>query len=287
MPQIRANAFHVLYALILLTLAAPLYAGVVYEIEVKDHSQHPPKTDSIEMAAEGRHLKMGLTGSRGGQDGEMIFRGDRREVVVINERDQVYHVVDRQLIEHFQAQGGAAAMDDQLAMARKELKKRLGNLTPEQRRALEGALGQPQGGAEHLFGRDLPESELRKTGERASRHGYPCVRYDIVRGGEKVRELWITDWSQVEAGGEVRPVFREMASFFAEMMDAGLKNRDGEVGFFEFMAEIDGFPIESRGFEDGSLTDEWLLRSSRRQQLDPDAFEPPSGYKRQEMFGGR
>lgn len=296
-PLIRASHLHALRApaflvpatlvLTTLVLTTPLFAGVVYEIELKDHAQSPPKTESIEMAAEGRHLKMGIAGGGGGQDGEMIFRGDRREVVVINDRDQAYHVVDRELIQSFQNQGGGAAMDDQLATARKELEKRLGKMTPEQRRALEGALGQPRGGAANIFGQDRPESELRKTGERATKNGYPCVRYDILRGGEKVRELWITDWNQVEGGGDVRSVFRDMASFFAEMMDAGFKDRDGDVGFFEHMDEIDGFPVVSRGFEDDALTDEWMLRSSRRQQLDPDAFEPPSGYKRQEMFGGR
>ena len=32
---------------------------------------------------------------------------------------------------------------------------------------------------------------------------------------------------------------------------------------------------------------ETVLRSARRQNIDPNAFDPPSGYKRQEMFGGR
>ena len=43
-----------------LLLVSPIYGGVVYEIEVKDHEQSPPKSESIEAAVEGRHLKMGI-----------------------------------------------------------------------------------------------------------------------------------------------------------------------------------------------------------------------------------
>ena len=49
-----------------------------------------------------------------------------------------------------------------------------------------------------------------------------------------------------------------------------------------------GFPVVTRELgDDDSLEGESILRSARRQTLDPDAFEPPSGYKRREMFGGR
>ena len=54
---------------------------------------------------------------------------------------------------------------------------------------------------------------------------------------------------------------------------------------YQHMAEIDGFPVVTREFgDDGSLEDESTLRSSQRRTLDPDAFEPPAGYKRRSMF---
>ena len=56
---------------------------------------------------------------------------------------------------------------------------------------------------------------------------------------------------------------------------------------FVHMKEMGGFPVVTRDFtDDGSLESESSLHSARRQTLDPDAFEPPSGYKRQEMFKG-
>ena len=48
-------------------ILSPLFAGVVYEIEVTDHEQSPPKSESIQAAVEGRHLKMGIASKGKGQ----------------------------------------------------------------------------------------------------------------------------------------------------------------------------------------------------------------------------
>jgi hypothetical protein len=45
-----------------------------------------------------------------------------------------------------------------------------------------------------------------------------------------------------------------------------------------------GFPVVTNSFgEDGGPDDESWLKRTRRQRIDPDAFEPPSGYKRMSM----
>ncbi len=51
------------------------------------------------------------------------------------------------------------------------------------------------------------------------------------------------------------------------------------------MKELGGFPVVTREFDDydGSLEGETALRSARRQTLDPDAFEPPKGYRLRSM----
>ena len=47
-------------------IAGPAAAGVVYEIEVTDHQQSPPQSESIQVAVEGANLKIGIAsgGSR-------------------------------------------------------------------------------------------------------------------------------------------------------------------------------------------------------------------------------
>ena len=271
-------------ALLLALLASPLYAGVVYEIEVKDHEQSPPKTESIQAAVEGRHLKMGIASRGKGAQGEMIFRGDRREVVVIDHESRSYHQIDAAAVEQL-----AGQVSGQLSEAERMMQEALKNV-PEDKRAM----------VEQMMKQKLPQaapppsqrakSELKKTSERGEKSGYPCVKYEVFRGDKKIRELWVTDWSNVEGGSDVVEAFEDMADFFGELMDAmpAFGGQGGPAGdpAFEHMKELGGFPVVTREFDDydGSLEGETFLRSARRQTLDPDAFEPPSGYKRQEMF---
>ncbi len=259
-------------------IASSATAGVVYEIEVKDHEQSPPKTESIEAAVEGRNLKMGIASGKTGGEGEMIYRGEKREMVVVDHERESYMVMDEGSIKQVagQVSGAMAQMqealknvpEDKRAMVEQMMKQRMPTEAPKR-----------------------PAAELRKTGERGEKSGYPCVKYEVHRGGTKVRELWVTDWDNIEGGKDVVGAFEDMADFFREMLDAlpdmGQGSGMGDNAF-EHMKEIGGFPVVTREFDDdGSLEGESTLRSARRQTIDPDAFEPPAGYKRQEMFGGR
>ena len=259
-------------------LATPLLAGVVYEIEVKDHEQSPPKSESIQAAVEGRHLKMGIASGGEGAQGDMIFRGDRREMVYVDHEHKTYTVIDETAI------GQVAG---HLSQAERMMQEALKNVPADKRAMVEQMMKQklPQAQAAP----ERPKSELKKTSERADKNGYPCVKYEVLRDGRKIRELWVTDWSNVEGGSEVVGAFEDMADFFSDLMDSmpnfGDKGPGGDPAF-EHMREIGGFPVVTREFDDydGSLEGESTLRSARRQTLDPDAFEPPAGYKRQEMF---
>lgn len=260
-------------------LSGLLGAGVVYEIEVTDHEPSPPKTSETEVAAEGRNLKMGIAAGEGRGGGDMIFRGDRREMVVVDHDDKSYMVIDEEAIE--QIAGQVSQVADQVAEALK-------NVPEEQRAMVEKMMKQrmPQQAPK------LPQTEVRRTGERADKRGYPCVKYEVLVDGRRIRELWVTDWGNVEGGDEAEEAFGEMAKFFADMLDAfssaaggfgGFGPQDG--GIFADMKEIDGFPVVTSGFgEDGSLEDESGLRSAKRRTLDPAEFEPPSGYKRRSML---
>lgn len=254
-------------------------AGVVYEIEVTDHEQSPPKTESIEAAVEGRNLKMGIASGGRGKQGEMIFRGDRREMVVVDHDDKSYHVMDEATMQRIAGQvSGAMA----------QMQEALKNVPADQRAMVEQMMKQnmPDQAAKPV----RAKSEIRKTGERGTKNGYPCVKYEVFRKGQKIREMWVTDWDNVEGGSDVVDVWEDMSEFFNELMDSIPDFGQGKGGgdpVFEHMKELGGFPVITQEFdESGAKIDESGLRSSRRRTLDPDAFEPPSGYKRRSMFPG-
>ena len=177
----------------------------------------------------------------------------------------------------------------QVGSALSEVQKALENVPEDQRARIEQMMKENLPPGQQVTRR--PRSKLRKTTERDTKNGYPCVKYEVLREGRKIRELWVTDWSNVEGGSDVVGAFEDMADFFRELQDAIPQLGQGGSSMgdpaFEHMRELGGFPVVTREFDelDGSLEGETTLRSARRQTLDPDAFDPPSGYKRQEMFG--
>ncbi len=262
-----------------LLFALPAGAGVVFEIETTDHQQSPPKTESLETLVEGQNLKMGMASGGRNDNGDMIFRGERREMVVVDHNDKSYTVMDEQALKE---------LAGQVSSAMQEIQEALKNVPEDQRALVEKMMKERMPDAAQTAP-SRPKTELRKTGERGEKNGYPCVKYEVYRENQKLRELWVTDWSNVEGGSEAVDAFEGMAEFFKDLLDAipqfGAQG-DGSIGdsAFEHMKEIGGFPVITREFdEDGSLGDETTLRSSRRQALDPAAFEPPAGYKRRSM----
>ncbi len=261
------------WAALMLACASVATAGVVFEIETKDHGQSPEETTAW---VEGKNLKMEIPSSTTGGSGTAIFRGDRREMVVVDHDDKSYMVVDGEML---------AGIAGQLGQVMSQMQDALKNVPEGQRAAIEKMMKEkmpPQAKPKR------PRDTIAKTGERAKHNGYPCVKYEVSRQGKKVRELWVTDWSNVEGGEEAMEAFKSMAEFFEEMLDAfgDMGNASMSSNMFVQLREIDGFPVVTREFDDdGSLESESTLRSSKRRTLDPADFEPPAGYKRRSMGG--
>ncbi len=283
---------------------SPANPGVVFEIDVTDHEQSPPRIATTWAYVQGTNLKMTIAPRDSDAQDEAIFRGDRREMIVVDNDNQSYVVIDEAAIQALAAQLAAVKEQTQGLMAgmggmqipkavldqmpeeqRKELLARM----EEAQKQMAAASGDAPG--TEATGRGI-KNEYRRTGDRATMAGYPSAKVEVFRGGRKTRELWVTDWSNLEGGGEVRGAFQSMADFFEELVgsigdamgDLGGLPGGGDSPFSDF-AELGGFPVVTRDFgDDGSLEDEATLKSAKRQTIDPDAFEPPSGYKRQEMF---
>ena len=279
--QLLGRSFVSMLVLGAVLAGAPVGAGVVFQVETTYHSGSPG-TESSEMSVEKGNLKMeiasGRSGDGSGRRDEAIFRGERREMVVVNHRDKSYMVFDGNVL---------AAVGGQLNAAMKQMEKQLEGLDPETRARIEDALKgkMPPGGAAP----SRPVAEVRKTSDRAERGGYPTVRYDVLLGGEKVQELWVTSWSNLKGAGEMQEAFEDLAGFFHEMMETmgGGPGAASPLGsgdsLFEVFHEIDGFPVVTRNFEGGELESETVLESVTERDLDPDAFEPPKGYRLRTM----
>ena len=249
--------------------------GVEFQVDVIDHRHSPAETSTMAALMAGRNLKIDILPSEDGRgSGEMIYRGDKREMIVTDDDEKAYYVFDEAAINKIKGQ-----VQDTRSMMDNMMK----NLTKEQREMLEKAQ-KDAGGSMPGMGPMIPKREVKRTGERAERNGYPCVRYDVLENDIKKEELWYTDWSNIEGGDIAKDAYSDMYDFYKEM----LESLGDDFGDMNVLGEMDpklGFPVVTRGFDDfGGLEDEGTLRSARRRTLDPDAFEPPSGYKRRSMF---
>ena len=268
--------------LLLALLSTPSFGGVVFEVETTDHQQSPPRVEMTETYVEGRNLKMGIQPGRSPTASEAIYRGERREMIAVDHQDKSYVVMDEAAI---------GAIAGQMSAAMAQVQEALKNV-PEDQRALVEEMMKKRMPQAHQAPKG-PASELRRTEDKATHHGYPCIKYEVFLGGRKTHELWVTPWDKVEGAEEARDVFVDMAGFARELIESfsqasgmpGLGQQATDFTVFSHFEELDGFPVVTREFgEDGSLEDEAVLRSARRRTLDPADFEPPAGYKRRQMM---
>lgn len=260
---------------LMVCLASMAMAGVVFEVETKDHDQSPVKSTAW---VENGNLKMGIPSARSKQSGTVIYRGDRREMVVVDHERKSYMVIDAAMIK---------SVAGQVDMAMNRMQDMLKNVPESQRAAIEKMMKEKMPVQSKP---KRPKDTMTKTGERAKVNGYPCVKYIASRGDRKTREIWVTDWDNIEGGDEAVEAFEGLSDFFEEIMKFGDSSSMGSMSdnLFAHLKELNGFPVSTKDFgEDGSLDSESNLRSAKRTRLDPAEFEPPSGYKRRSMPGRR
>jgi hypothetical protein len=263
-----------LITLAMLAAAAPAVAGVVYQVETTDMTGSGSGTMQSTISADGPLLKMQMHGAGDGFNGEMIYRGDRREMVMVNHDEKTVMVMDEATIK---------AMADQISQAMAAMEQALAAMPASQRAKMEQMMKSKMPA--------MPEpsapAEIKATGDGDTINGYPTTRYDVWRDGIRQRELWITDWANVDGGEEVAETFQQMAAFMQSMFDnlpniGGIRSAGNTA--FAYLKEMKGFPVKTREFADsGAVEYESVLVSSEERNLDPSTFEPPKGYKQQDL----
>ncbi|MEO1369995.1 MAG: hypothetical protein AAFX50_22665, partial [Acidobacteriota bacterium] len=80
-------------ALLALSSAPGAFAGYVYTFDVRDH-EAGGEVENHEMAVEGKNLKITVT-SGDDAGGDLIFRGDRRQLLFLDPGSKTYLLVDK------------------------------------------------------------------------------------------------------------------------------------------------------------------------------------------------
>ena len=172
-----------------------------------------------------------------------------------------------------------------MRVAMAEANSQIQALPPEQRavvqRMLESQLGKARAAPKP------PPSTVIGTGDRKTINQLPCERYEVYRGGELIREVWVAPWSEMSGAREAFATLNEMSDFYSGLMSSfeQLAASGFGGGFtldqhpFDDLKHMDGFPVVTRNFINGGLANRVVLRSLATQDLDPEDFAPPEGYR--------
>ena len=263
-----------LITLALTVAGSPAFAGVVYQVETTDMTGAQPQTSLGTISAQGSLLKMELAGAGNDFNGEMIFRGDRREMVMVNHDEKTVMIIDEATMK---------AMAAQINQAMSAMEQALAAVPAGQRAKMEEMMKSRM----PMMSEPSEPAEIRITGDSDTINGYPATRYEVWRGGTRERELWVSEWSNVAGGDEVAETFQEMAGFMQSLLDSlpdigGIKSA-GDTAF-SYLKEMQGFPVKARELGAGGEVEyESVLKSAEKQDLDAATFEPPAGYKQQDL----
>jgi hypothetical protein len=277
MPAMRVSVL--LFALFATT---NLHAGVVFDIETKNNDTNPPQITNTRVLVEGRLLKLQTAAPGNQQPTQMIFRGDRREMIIIDHRTRSFIVMDQQAMQALSAQMNQAFGQMNAAMQ---------NLTPEQR-AMAGQMMNGRNPITQVGAQVTQQSPItvRQLNNRTTVYNYPSTLVEVSRDGRCISNLWITPWQNIDGAQELGTAFTDLAGFCDELMKSlpttpGMQQQLPDNPF-SALHKINGFPVAGRNYRnDGTVASETALRATQKASIGPGEFQPPAGYQQNKLFG--
>tara|TARA_B100000809_G_scaffold226496_1_gene238175 strand:+ start:646 stop:1461 length:816 start_codon:yes stop_codon:yes gene_type:complete len=253
-------------------LSAP--AALLIENETKDANGKLQHKGVIEIR--GRSVKMTSSNNKQYQ----IFRGDRKKMYMVDPATRTYMVFDEQSMEAI-----GEKMSSVMADASSQLAKAMEGMTEEQKAAMQKYM--PNVTPPTQSREDGPDMQVKKTAGKRTVDGYPCVRYDLLKGGAKEAEMWVTPWSKVKHGKAAYGAYTDMARFMEGMMKALAKTPmlSGAANSMSGMGKVDGFPVLIRHFSGGRLESETTFTSFTKSGGTGE-IDIPTNFTRRDMMSG-
>lgn len=163
-----------------------------------------------------------------------------------------------------------------------ELEQKMAQMTPEQRAMVEKMMGKE---ALNTSKPAAPAIQFKNTGKREKAGKYDCALWQAEVNGQVRWQHCVVPFGQVEGGEEMVQVMKKMSAMVEDItksMNANWMKSALDAGW-EGIRNIDGYPVLTRGFSDGKPDSETILVSSQKASIDAARFEPPAGYKQQQL----
>src|SRR6187549_1166567 len=207
--------------------------------------------------------------------GRFVDSGGRTTLIkdgtlyVIDDSDKSYIAFDKATMEKL-------AVEINAAMA--QMKEQLAKMPPEQRAQMEAMLPGMAGADKKWV------VEAIDTGKSDKVDGRSCRVWDIKRNGELDDQMCVVPYSSLPGKENFQAMFEKFAKVFEEMAKSVPMLSGMMTNEFAAQAKVGGFPVRTRGYENGKLGDtEHNVRVWREEAMAATMFDVPAGYKQKQM----
>jgi Domain of unknown function (DUF4412) len=256
----KKNKFH--YGFLLsLFLSLMCYQSVYADTQIVISSR---EEDDHQVFVRAEQMRVTYQGK---QSGYIIFSAKTREIVLVNDQEKTYSVIDELRLKQF-----LTTIDT----LQQTLLNQMEGLPPEQRQALAGLLAKT--GANNSTNKKSIPWVLAPLGQKKQINGYSCETYAAHRGTAQTAEYCLADVARV---GIAKEDHRTMLSFYTFVQQI--------VTQFPFLAKaVEGYalfdqlkesvPMEVVMLEGNKPTAAYQVKKISADKLSAALFQVPESY---------
>lgn len=247
----------------ILVLVSVSVAGIIMTTQFQDLKNEKAQPVNQSTYLEKNNIRMDMKGDK--TDMTTIFLGDKQSFLMINNSKKSYTEMTQEDLEKIQktAEQAANTMQEALKNLSPAMQEKMKSMMPVQ---------------------EPKKSEIvyKKTASDEKVNQWACDKYEGLRDGQKVSEVWTTEWKKLGLNEEDLKGFEQIGKFFTSMM----KNMNWfyKIGTDEKAENMYfGFPIKTINYEKDKPADRYEIKEIKQEDLKPTFFEVPKGYKKEKM----
>ncbi len=262
--------FVTIFSFVTATAAAEEAVDLVLHIESVTYDEHQTEEMTSRVYISGEKVKV-VPEDR---QSYFIFRGDKELLWLVDKEQETYIQIDEELLADIKSQI-------------EQMKEQLENMPDQQRQMVETMMKQRM--QQHGLAVDEEKDlEYNHTDETKDISNYPCRKTEILRDSQKVGDLWVTDWENIEHKDVLEPAYSSMTSFvnsLRSVFEDSVYQDYMEVSFIrrEVEGELEGMLISTVHYDDSDQrVAETTLTKIESEDLPENTFDPPENYQLQE-----
>lgn len=259
---------------ILSCLAAVAVQAENIAVSFTQENHKQPETEEIttNIYIAGEKVK----GEVEGEDSYFIFDGDKEVIWLVDTKRKKFTEIDKQLI-------------DDIRSTIEKMEKQLKSMPPTQRAMAENMMKQQMKKHGIATEKDDADWEYKPTSETETISDYSCEKMEVIKDSSKVRDVWTTEWKNIEYRDELETAFDSLFDFVNSLRE--VLNDDKYASYLNVISmpgdpsvtdKLPGMPISAIQFaDDGKKIYTNTLQYIEARDLSESDFRPPDDYQRE------